>query len=909
MECDMIQNDATAEDGVMAFKFSVITAVYNVEEYLEECIQSIVEQNIGFEKNVQLILVDDGSADGSGEICDRYARQYPNNIIVVHKENGGVSSARNAGLELATGEYVNFLDSDDMLSRNALSGVYSFFKTCKDQTDIVAIPMWFFDGATGKHVLNDKFSKGSRVIRLDEEWTVAQNSLASAFVKNQVIQKYRFDTRLKNLEDAQLVQKILSDKFTLGVFSKAKYLYRRRVGENRSAVQSATQRRTWYLDCLQYFHYEVLRFYLDKCGYVPRFLQYMIAYDLQWRIQQTEIPEGVLTDEDRAQYFTLLYGLLESIDDTVIFAQKHIWKEHKLFLLRKKYGAYPTICVRENDVVMRHGNMVVSKLSQATIRVELLRIVEDTVWISGTVTVLGLPPEKAPTVIATVSGESYVAAPMARPELQQTVLSESLYAPYAFELQIPLKEQNAVSFLLFMDGVTVTPRSAPRYGVYFPVAANIKYAYCELNGYIVTCNKERILVYRSTPELLKEKEKSYCRYLRKSGVKPMKKAAIARSVNSFLKNRRKKPVWILSDRIERASDNGEALALYLKDHAKEIDSYFCLRKDSPDYPRLKALGLKILEPYSKEYKIRFLLADVLLSSQAENAFLRPMRENSIYYQDILAKKKFVFLQHGITQNDVSKYYGKFAANISLFVTAAVPERRSVLEGSYHYREDEVALTGFARYDRLYSTDQKTILFAPTWRSSLVGGIDLTTGKRTANAGAEGSEYCRLYSALLSDCRLIEAAKRYGYSLKFVVHPNMADVMRLMRFAPEVECYPSDAEYREIFANGSLMVTDYSSVAFDFAYLRKPIVYFQFDADEFFNGHHTLKKGYFDCERDGFGEVVYDLDSTVDLLIDYMKNGCALKDQYRERINRFFAFNDNNNCRRIVERILEMESKS
>ena len=76
------------------YKFSIVTAVYNVEDYVAETIESIIKQDIGFE-NIQLILVDDGSPDGSGAICDEYAKKYPDNITVVHKENGGVSSARN----------------------------------------------------------------------------------------------------------------------------------------------------------------------------------------------------------------------------------------------------------------------------------------------------------------------------------------------------------------------------------------------------------------------------------------------------------------------------------------------------------------------------------------------------------------------------------------------------------------------------------------------------------------------------------------------------------------------------------------------------------------------------------------------------------------------------------------------
>ena len=113
------------------------------------------------------------------------------------------------------------------------------------------------------------------------------------------------------------------------------------------------------------------------------------------------------------------------------------------------------------------------------------------------------------------------------------------------------------------------------------------------------------------------------------------------------------------------------------------------------------------------------------------------------------------------------------------------------------------------------------------------------------------------------------------------------------------------KYRDIFSTSSLVLTDYSSVAFDFAYLRKPLIYAHFDKKEF-DVYHTHDKGYFDYESDGFGEVEYDLDSTVNRLIEYMENGCKLKEKYRERIDEFFAFNDRNNCKRIYEAIKSLE---
>ena len=83
------------------FKFSIVMPIYNVEEYLENAINSVINQTIGFENNIQLILVNDGSPDNSDEICKKYKEKYPENIVYVIKENGGISSARNEGFKHA----------------------------------------------------------------------------------------------------------------------------------------------------------------------------------------------------------------------------------------------------------------------------------------------------------------------------------------------------------------------------------------------------------------------------------------------------------------------------------------------------------------------------------------------------------------------------------------------------------------------------------------------------------------------------------------------------------------------------------------------------------------------------------------------------------------------------------------
>lgn len=110
---------------------SVIVPVYNVENYIDKCVQSLTGQTFS---SLEIILVDDGSGDASGKLCDEFARRYPN-VMAVHKENGGLASARNEGMKYARGEYVAFVDSDDWVDPKTYGVLYR--KSLDEQPDIL----------------------------------------------------------------------------------------------------------------------------------------------------------------------------------------------------------------------------------------------------------------------------------------------------------------------------------------------------------------------------------------------------------------------------------------------------------------------------------------------------------------------------------------------------------------------------------------------------------------------------------------------------------------------------------------------------------------------------------------------------------------------------------------------------
>ena len=130
--------------------FSIIIPVYNVEEWLERCLDSILCDSC---KDMELILVDDGSTDGSGRICDRYARFYKN-VRVLHKENGGLSSARNAGLEKASGEWISFIDSDDWVEKDSFRKVRDLIESLPEgQPDMIKFGYKKIGGASEETVI------------------------------------------------------------------------------------------------------------------------------------------------------------------------------------------------------------------------------------------------------------------------------------------------------------------------------------------------------------------------------------------------------------------------------------------------------------------------------------------------------------------------------------------------------------------------------------------------------------------------------------------------------------------------------------------------------------------------------------------------------------------------------------
>ena len=370
------------------------------------------------------------------------------------------------------------------------------------------------------------------------------------------------------------------------------------------------------------------------------------------------------------------------------------------------------------------------------------------------------------------------------------------------------------------------------------------------------------------------------------------------------KRSRRRPVWLISDRGMSAGDNGEALFRYIMKRSDcPADVYFVLSRKSKDYKRLAEIG-PVLDQDSTRYKKLFLLADKVISSQADVEVTNPFVRQKNHFIDLYTYD-FVFLQHGIIRHDLSEWLNRFNKNIRLFITSAQVEYDSIVNGDYYYEEKRVLLSGMPRYDFLESNPKSKLILAPTYRKELVRLDTDRNGARPYDQEFKKSNYRDFYNRLMNDPRLLAVLKKHEMTGELYLHPVFAS--QIVDFESNdlfrVKDFPYN--YKEAFREGSVMVSDYSSVVFDFSYLKKPVVYSQFDKEIFFEHHMYQEADFFSDEKDGFGPVTYDYETTLSTVIGVIEGGCIMEAKYRERVGNFFFKQDKENSKRVYEAIASL----
>ncbi|MGW7859280.1 CDP-glycerol glycerophosphotransferase family protein [Staphylococcus xylosus] len=357
---------------------------------------------------------------------------------------------------------------------------------------------------------------------------------------------------------------------------------------------------------------------------------------------------------------------------------------------------------------------------------------------------------------------------------------------------------------------------------------------------------------------------------------------------SILENTEKRDnVWLIGERTDTAQDNGVQFFNWLQNNT-EIDAYYVIDASAKDYEKIR--GKKnVIEFGSLTHFEVSAKAKVLVSTHDLENILPFKTANGFWGYENTIK---VFLQHGVLGRKNVEYNKKYYdLPFNIFDVSSTSEKYDIVMNQLGYEEEDVYVTGLPRFDNLPLKPNKTlkkILIMPTWRDWL-----------NSDFAFNNSEYMQRYLNLINNKKLKRLCEVYNLEVNFYPHYRAQEFFKyhLDNINSEINSIElGEQTVQDLLIEHDILITDYSSVSFDFSYMNKPVIFYHFDVDQFF------RKGILrPIEETFIGDIIYnenELIKRIELL---------LKSNYYENTDDFskiFDYRDHNNSKRVYKAILE-----
>ena len=872
------------------YLFSVIMCIYNSEKYLDDSINSLINQTIGFEK-IQLILVNDGSIDNSERICLKYKNIYPNNIIYIKIKNSGPSRARNIGLSYAKGKYINFLDSDDKWDKNSFNYAFLFFKIHK-KIDIIGGRIKYFESTNNFHFLDYKFLK-TRIVNLDKEYNCIQLHASSSFFRYTSISKYKFDEHLKYGEDVKLISNILLIKPEFGILREAIYYYRKRA-DSSSALQNSYKHIYYYFDVLYEIHLFLIKESKKLYNKIIPFIQFYIAYEFLFRVGGKA--NIYLDKKNYKKYCDLYRYIIEQIDEKYILEQKIFSFNVKLMALTIKNSRD----IRY-DLIIKNGHLIYSDYKLIDIKNynkiiiwKILEIDSNKLHLKGEER-FWLPTNNY-FYYCRIGNNIFYPQYHYIKDLDFASLYGIIYKGriISFDITLEIKEKEKLCFYIDYQNSIIEIFTSISSIIQLPT---INKSYYSFQNFIIRNENNNLFIYIYKPILEKMFENDYIQELKRINkyelIKIRRNYFKKKGKNNF---KDKYQTWLINDKENQAGDNGEYFFRYLvKKHPKELLVYFIIEKNCSDYRRLKKYG-NIVELKSEKHLTLFLNSNKIVTSVSEDWVNNPFEKNGKYLRD-LYHFDYIYLKSDILRNEFSRNTEIIKWNFNMIIIPSKKQYNSLINIGYENIIKNIILTGFTRFDNL-----KRIKSQIKVKKIIL--IYLTEGiNQKEDINNMNTNYLKFYFNLTNEKNLLYSMEQNDYKgilcLNQKFNHKIFDYSRNKLFQIKKIC-----NNQELFAKASLLITDYSNIFLDFGYLNKPIIYSQIDYKEYKSAHFL--DGYFNYDKEGFGPVCYNLKCIISNVISIIENKNIFGKKYFRRIKRFYKYSLEKNCE---ETFLEIKRNS
>lgn len=912
MSVDTYSNHVNA-DRSGTYRVSLIVPVFNTAEYLGETLASIKAQSIF--PAVEIIIVDDGSTDSSPEICAEFAARHQN-VTFIRQANAGAGAARNTGLDRATAEYIAFLDADDILPTTSIE---RRLNAMLPWTDIVIGNIETFP-VPSRWPWSGDLEQGTRHVDI----TAVPRLLAGAGPANKLFRADFLEANSirfaegRRFEDAfaTIPAMLRSDRLTL--IHDTVYMYRKRADES-SLTDSLWSNLEGYFDHLELE--AVVKNELATVGRARRKAGHLFMIrsieGFLVRARESMDSEDLKLFFDRAReiYADLPVGLLaavaRSLEHRVVFHQ----------LISGDFESYRDdaaleLTVSNSGLVLRPqtrniatkqgypGCGALLAVDKVVAFAERARQVGERVSLTVSLRVFGIRKALAGTIKAQITQGG-------RPVSQSVpiALRESHQGNHyvTFEVDVPV-EVSKLSPLGDL-GLKVSTDSGGKilklqHTVGFVRSSHVLKTSRRWLQFVPTGKDNGVRVDVKSGAT----QAALRRQWRKSLVRKDFQAALRRKAywRWRILNRLTGPgdVWLFGERGDTAGDNARVLFEWTRANRPEVRARFVLDRSSPAWGTFRdKSGLVARGSFAHKYLM--IKAKVLISSQDIDNYLFPPSWKAKTYRESIGlelNQRRVFLQHGVIHNGVGEQLHSRGTGLDMFLCSSAQEKEYLLQTS-GYKDAELKLVGMPRLDQLFQHREvpKTneILMMPTWRSYLV------TPSFQSDSGPkedfQGSEFFGFYSSFLQDHRLHEMLETHGLKLRFFPHYEVAGEFEFESQSQNVVVDNGlSADFPALLRSTPLLITDYSSVAFDVAFAGAPVILAHFDIERFYSEHYG--RGWYEPQEMALGPTASTVEDLLQVLRRTIESGFVVDEEYVERAERYFAFHDEKNSERTFEAV-------
>lgn len=897
------------------YYISVVYVASGDEENNRETLSMLRKQDIDMDR-IQIII-----CDKTGEQDIAYFNElYQGSFQYVNCRKQTKAQIINGVKKYIQGEYVVFLRGGDEFGPDYLEKLYAFMVSAYRKEDVTL-------GMSRKYyILNERRKldyicspdgigvRGNAIIDLCNEYSCFPH-----FFYGTIIRKETFlENSMPECEEGEKVffLDLLMKNPKIGYVGEVIYDYKQPV-DWMFDFYPGIYEQDWYYKYVFEFWPEYLSKVKESNGEVPLFMQYYMMYLIKARFDASynNRNKHVVPVEECYDYIWRYHDLLQYVDDKVITNTYYA----KLFrpganlitiFLKIKYNNqnlpfhyYET----ESNIYLCYDYCTITSINDQKVNILFINYEHGRLEIDGTLSTL-FPSSQF--TYGVFFEDQFYALEYNDMYSHTKFFGKPVYKRQSFHVSLPLEGsyyESPLDFIVKNNDTGNIVRLELSFKSHFSrLTDSFENSYWVCQGYVLYMYEGFINISDANKKWIRKRERHLIKEMAGSRLPSYKKHTLMRILyhifSPFFKN---KNIWLFYDKIYKGGDSSEYLYKYTLKQSNNIKAYYLLDRKSADYKRLKKEGYRPLRRASLRHRLVFLYAKMMvISNSTVFAFNNYYMKTSIFMKD-LVDFHVVCVQHGLSVQKIAIAQNRLRDNIRLYYCASKYEIENLSRPVYGYvGHNALRLTGVPRYDGLVSNDKRQILLSPTWRMQSARPVTQNEGvERDYNEDFVNTPYYEVYNSLINNTRLLEAAKQYGYRILYVLHPIVSPQAEDFEKNDYVDIVPAtgDMSYEKVFVESSLMVTDYSGVQFDFAYMNKPVVYLH---------HHKIpqhyEEGTYHYDTMAFGEITHDNEELVDVLVDYMKHDCKMKDEYSKRVDDFYAFHDQNNCKRIYEDMVQYQ---